>query len=456
MRKLIVCLLLLLLGGKSFGGKPKVVISADFPPVDVIPGSLDGPPERRSDPDDVQSMVRFLVYANEFEVAGIIAAAGTLANIANKQHILAMLDAYDRVDERLRQHDPNYPTADALRSVTRNGLSGTYGKPASEIIGEGKDSEASQYILDLLEESNNDPIWFCFWGGTQELAQALWRLRQTVREEDRFAQIVGKIRVYMIARQDGTGQWLMDHFPNLFIVLNQEAFKSFFYNAPAADPRIANLAWLNQHVRTGHGPLGALYPESGWEHTHKGVIEGDTPSFLYLYSGISGLSEPEKPWYGGWGGRFQRMSPEKNHWIDAPEGGAALTCWQYARQNDFAARMDRCIREPDKINHRPVAILNQSKALETLYVRAKSKQVIRLDASGSSDPDGNKLSYQWFFYAEASSYEKAVRLKNAGSAVLTFTVPADLEDRQIHLILQVSDSGSPSLFAYRRVVIGQQ
>ncbi len=456
MRTLLVCLLLLLLHGKSIGGKPRLVVSSDFPPVDVIPGSLEGPPERRSDPDDVQSLVRFLVYANEFEMAGLIAAAGTLANQANKGHLLAMLDAYDQVDEQLRKHDPAYPTADALRKVTKNGLSGTYGRPASEIIGEGKDSEASRYILELIKDPAAGPIWFCFWGGTQELAQALWRLRQTVGDQRLLRRLVSNIRVYMIARQDGTGQWLMDNFPDLFIILNQAAFKSFFYNAPTADPSIANLTWLNQHIRTGHGPLGALYPESGWVHTSKGVIEGDTPSFMYLYSGVSGLSELEKPWYGGWGGRFERMSPEKNHWIDAPEGGTALTVWQYARQNDFAARMDRCVRAPDQTNHQPVAVLNRSQQPETLYLRAKPKEVIRLDASSSSDPDGNELSYQWFFYAEASTYKNAIRLENASSAVLTFAVPADLADKDIHIILQVIDSGAPSLSTYRRVVIERQ
>ncbi len=42
--------------------RPKVVISSDFPPIDVIPGTLNyGAPEKKSDPDDVQSMVRFLL-----------------------------------------------------------------------------------------------------------------------------------------------------------------------------------------------------------------------------------------------------------------------------------------------------------------------------------------------------------------------------------------------------------
>jgi len=99
----------------------RVIISTDFPPLDVIPvkGVRPGdPPEKCSDPDDVQSMVRFLLYANEFEVEGLIASAGTFANVARKQNILDLLNLYARVDGKLRRHDPRYPTAEKLRSVT--------------------------------------------------------------------------------------------------------------------------------------------------------------------------------------------------------------------------------------------------------------------------------------------------------------------------------------------------
>ena len=73
---------------------PRVMVSTDFPPLDVIPvkGAKPGDPDEKcSDPDDVQSMVRFLLYANEFEVEGLLATAGTFANVARKQNILDML-----------------------------------------------------------------------------------------------------------------------------------------------------------------------------------------------------------------------------------------------------------------------------------------------------------------------------------------------------------------------------
>jgi hypothetical protein len=193
MRILAAVITIFLFSFKGFCGKPKVVLSSDFPPLDVIPGTLEyGAPEKKSDPDDIQSMFRFLVYSNEFEILGLIAASGTLANVANKQNVLDIINVYDKVDANLRRHDPAFPLPDALRKVTKNGLSGTYAKPWPEIIGAGKDSEASDYLLRLLKQPSSDPIWFCFWGGTQELAQALWRIRLESNEVQ-LKTIVAKI-----------------------------------------------------------------------------------------------------------------------------------------------------------------------------------------------------------------------------------------------------------------------
>jgi hypothetical protein len=66
--------------------KPRVIVTSDFPPMDVIPiGASYGPLEKRSDPDDVQSMVRLLLYGNDLEIEGLVASAGPLADIAKSK-----------------------------------------------------------------------------------------------------------------------------------------------------------------------------------------------------------------------------------------------------------------------------------------------------------------------------------------------------------------------------------
>src|SRR5215471_19201222 len=159
--------------------RPRIIISSDFPPLDVIAGTLGtGPLEKRSDPDDVQSMVRFLVYANEFHVEGLIASSATLANIAGKRNILNILDLYEKVEANLRLHDPRYPTSAELRKVTAQGLSGSYGKPATAILGPDKNTEASHLVIRVVDGPGEGPVWFCEWGGSRELAQALWKVRR--------------------------------------------------------------------------------------------------------------------------------------------------------------------------------------------------------------------------------------------------------------------------------------
>lgn len=330
--------------------KPRVIVSSDFPPLDVIPvrGARNGdPPERCSDPDDVQSMVRFLLYADEFDVEGLIASAGTFANVANKQNILDILRLYEKVCENLRSHDPRYPTAEQLRSVTWQGRSrawgstnvGTTAKPLDQILGQGKDSEASDAIIRAGERADPRPLWICVWGGSREVAQAIWKVRAT-RSHAELERFLSKLRIYMVVKQDSTTDWLLDSFPSLFIILTEKNYMGMFWNMHDSEPKLADLAWINTHVRQGHGPLGAVYPQSGWEPKYPGQQEGDTPSFLHLVSAVRGLNDPEKPNQPGWGGQFIRPDATRNHWFDDPAGTQTISRWREEVQADFAHRAD--------------------------------------------------------------------------------------------------------------------
>lgn len=333
---------------------PRVIVSTDFPPLDVIPvkGCKKGdPPEKCSDPDDVQSMVRFLLYANEFDVEGMVASAGTFANVAKKQNILDMLSLYDRVDENLRRHDPRYPTAEKLRSVTWEGHSGAWGmphfgataKPLDAILGDGKDSEASDAIIRVVDRPDPRPVWVLVWGGSREVAQAIWKVRAT-RGPAELERFLGKLRIYLIAKQDTTTDWLLDSFPSLFIILSEKNYMGMFWSMPGSDAKVADLAWVNANVRQGHGPLGGAYPQSGWDPKVPGVWEGDTPSFLHLVSAARGVNDPERPDQGGWGGKFVRPNSSRNHWFDDPAGVQAVWRWRPQVQAEFALRADWMLR----------------------------------------------------------------------------------------------------------------
>jgi hypothetical protein len=329
---------------------PRVIISSDFPPLDVIPvkGARKGdPPEKCSDPDDVQSMVRFLLYVNEFDVEGLVASAGTFANVAKKQNILDILNLYDQVQENLRRHDPRYPTAERLRSVTWQGRDGAWGttqvgtnaKALEKILGDGKDSEASDAIIRVVDRPDSRPVWVCVWGGSREVAQAIWKVRAT-RSPAELERFLSKLRIYLIVKQDNTTDWLLDSFPSLFVILSEKNYMGMFWNMQGSDPKLADLAWINANVRQGHGPLGAVYPQSGWDPKYPGQQEGDTPSFLHLVSAVRRLNDPEKPDQEGWGGKFVRKDFSKNHWFDNPAGTQTISRWRTEVQADFARRAD--------------------------------------------------------------------------------------------------------------------
>lgn len=332
--KFVLLFFVFLLRGQLLVAQPRVVISSDFPPIDVIAISLGyGPADHRSDPDDVQSMVRFLLYTNELEVEGLVASAGTIANVANKQHLLDIIALYDKVDENLRKHDTRYPTADRLRSVTFEGRSGTYGGSISNNIGTGKDSEASEAIIRIVDKPDSRPVWFCVWGDCSNIAQAVWKVQNT-RSDAELQTFLSKIRIYQIAHQDETIDWLLDNFPNLFIIYSQSTYMGIF---GGPDDPLGNLTWLNKNIRQDHGPLGEVYPKY-WAEGTEGLKEGDTPSFLYLVSKAHGMNNPEDPTQENWGGQYIR-SGSTNHWVDGP-GSTSISKWKSQYQAEFKNRAD--------------------------------------------------------------------------------------------------------------------
>jgi hypothetical protein len=307
--------------------RPRVVMSSDMPPTNVV--MRGAPKEQCSDPDDMQSIVRFLLYANEFDIEAMVVSSGTFANVAKKENLYGVLERYEKVYPNLIKHDKRYPTADKLRSLTVQGLSGTWGKSVDNNIGEGKDSEASEQIIKIVDKPDPRPVWFCVWGDCSNIAQAIWKVQKT-RSAAELQKFLSKIRIHQIAHQDDTIDWMMKNFPDLFIVYSKATYQGMF---GSSDP-ISNLAWVNENVRENHGPLGAVYPPAGMGCS--GVCEGDSPSFLILVSAIRGVSNPEDPTQPSWGGQFKRDG-ETKHYVDGP-GRQSVSKYRPDYQAEFKER----------------------------------------------------------------------------------------------------------------------
>src|SRR5262245_57132077 len=94
-----------------------------------------------NEPDDQMSMVRFLVYANEFDVEGLVAGTSTwMRNRVRPDVIQHVIDAYEQVQPKLSSHAQGFPTAASLRAVVTTGQPG-YGMAA---VGPDKTSPGAQ------------------------------------------------------------------------------------------------------------------------------------------------------------------------------------------------------------------------------------------------------------------------------------------------------------------------
>jgi hypothetical protein len=448
------------------------------------------PPERlrvfvltdiENEPDDAMSMVRFLVYCNEWDVEGLIAT--TSVHQRNKTaawRIREIVEAYGKVRANLLIHEPGYPTTNHLFSIIKEGLP-AYGM---EAVGQGHDSSASELLIAAVDRADSRPLWIPVWGGPNVLAQALWKVRAT-RTAAQLEKFVSKLRVYTISDQDDSGPWIRKNFTNLFYIASP-GFHSlggyhhatwtgisgdnFHGRFAGADFSIVDNPWLDEHIRS-KGPLGRQYPHVTF------LMEGDTPTFLYLVN--NGLNNPEHPDWGGWGGRYEFHTPPFRKWHQEPETrplwadaqdevfgndgkwhtGNKETIWRWrvAYQNDFEARMIWSITTNYAgANHPPVAKLAHGN-----HLVAKPGETIKLSAEGSSDPDGNTLSYQWTYYPEAGTFTIStattglpLKIENSDRINASFTVPGRFgRPGSIHIILAVTDHGKPALIRYQRVIV---
>ncbi len=464
-----------------------------------------------NEPDDQMSMVRFLVYSNELDVEGLVASTSTwMRDRVRPDVIRSVIDAYARVRGNLVRHADGFPEVDALRAVVRSGQPG-YGMAA---VGPDRLSPGAGLILDAADRPDPRPLWIPIWGGANTLAEALLHARAT-RSPAELARLVSKLRVYSISDQDDAGPWIRTEFPALFYIAmpsppdgQQYAYATwtgisgdrFYRNAPGADFTTFTDDWVNTHIRSV-GPLGALYPHPCCIH------EGDTPSFLGLID--NGLDSAMSPTYGGWGGRYvwrQFYGEPHPFWTqggdsypgqdssrDTVAGSdghsytsdqATIWRWREAFQHDFAARMAWTVATPSGANHNPVVVVNGKDGKAPIEMDAEAGTPLTLDAGGTTDPDGDGLTYAWFFYPEAGSGIPTAPVVTGGlraafapppdqhrpqpsPGVLPVATPRVVIDAphaakttvmpQIagtaHVILAVTDDGSPSLTSYRRVIL---
>ncbi|WP_462411431.1 DUF1593 domain-containing protein [Neobacillus sp. Marseille-QA0830] len=393
--------------------------------------------------DDMNSMIRALLYSNEMDIKGIVLSSSVYhyAGDAEKgiepfrwtgtEWLTNYLNAYKEAYPNLIKHAKGFPSAEYLRSVTKIGNISSPGEME-------KVTDGSEFLKKLFLDKDDSDLYVQTWGGTNTTARALKSIQEEYENTPQWADIKkrvsDKLVIYIILNQDTSYEsYIAQNWPGIRIINDRSNFWHFAYawtsNPSQVNSRLQG-AWNYENIQHGHGTLMDLYAlmgdgkilagelpneQRGSEdylnsHTQYNrydfISEGDSPSFLYLVD--NGLRSMENPSYGGWGGRFGEVNnnlsqntvldfdPYKNRY----ESEYSLMRWFDDMQDDFAARADWVTASKYKdANHNPTLSIK-----EGLDLKVKKGEKITLHAKGK-DPDGDELMYKWWRYFEADTYE---------------------------------------------------
>lgn len=252
--------------------RPRIIISTD------IGGT---------DPDDNQSLMHFLLYANVFDCEGILSTPSGGGGSCSE--IFRMIDLYEKDLPRLRKHSKKYPSPEYLRSIVKQGSN------EKTFRGYSEPSEASEWIIRCARGQYSNtaysrfrPLYILVWGGLDDVAQALHDA----------PDIADKIRVYWIGgpnKKWGVNAfcYIAENFPELWMIENNSTYRGFIADYKNEDKW--NAGFYNSFMK-GAGFLG-----DDFYHYLQGKPKmGDTPSLLYMM-----CANPADPSRESWGGSFQ-------------------------------------------------------------------------------------------------------------------------------------------------------
>ncbi|MGE3311682.1 MAG: nucleoside hydrolase-like domain-containing protein [Limisphaerales bacterium] len=237
-----------------------------------------------TDPDDFQSLVHLLVYADELAIEGIVSSP---YGEGRAKDILDVIDRYEVDFANLRARSARYPTPDALRSITKQGE--TEVAPYSGVRG---GTEGSQWIAACARRVDPHPLHVLVWGGIEDLAQALHDA----------PDILPRLRVHSIGGPNkkwsaNAYQYIATHHPTLWIIESNATYRGWFVGGDQRG-EWGNQEFVARHI-AGHGALGDFFA------ARLGTLKmGDTPSVAWLLQGTP--ANPANPASPGWGGQFVR------------------------------------------------------------------------------------------------------------------------------------------------------
>ena len=401
------------------------------------------------DPDDEQSLVRFLLYANEWDVEGVIANRPRARAGENRNRertglgiVRQMLQAYGQCYSNLVQHDPRFPRPELLNART--------------VAGYDDVNDGVELIVAAVDAADPRPVCFMNWGTDNGAASSCLKraLDKVLRERGRqgYATFKQRLRLSSADKFDEHTTTIEPAFPLWVDTFRPELERQRWYHRFSALTAKAGGFDLRRDVLTGHGPLGALYP-TNTTHWQK---EGDTMTFLYLVP--TGMNDADQPTWGSWAGRYGLMPDAggrryywangADEWNGKTNRDNTLLRWAADLQNDFRARLEWCVSDYAHANHPPVVGLRGPRERA-----AWAGEELVLDVSDAEDPDGQRLAFEWMYYPEPGTFSGGLTIRNARSARALLRVPAVTTNATMHFLARVTDTGQPPLSRYARVIV---
>lgn len=438
--------------------KPRLVVLTDIGDCNV-------------EPDDMESAIRLLCYADQIEIEAIMTTVGWNCDPYPdgwEKYLYKVVDAYskDVYNLRKRSNQSSFYSIDKENTQQEIGywpspeyirlrcMPGSH-KAGIAVIGENNNTKGSDFLIKLADEDDPRPIYVAAWGSGNTLAQAIWKVKQT-RTKEQLKAFLHKFRIYTITDQDmvynmrmnraySSHQWLRSEFKDdLQFIWDEGTWQ--------LQCELGKQNWqIHKHNIQGHGALGSAYPDYKWG------VEGDTPSFLYIIP--NGLSNPEDPAQAGWAGCHKfGLCPDSLT--------LAWTSWEVPQKsitehykkkfypdelNDFCARIQWA--QNGKGNTNPIVSINGKQSLTPHHIKAKTGKSITLDASKSYDAEGDNLSFLWWNQSEESSCKSLGFFADKKQSKTKITIPNNAKGQTFHIICEVHDNGPFHLVSYARIII---
>lgn len=261
----------------------------------------------QGDPDDRQSLVHLLWYANELEIAGIVTDRW---NAGGPEASLMAIDSYARDFTTYNFKVKGYPNPERVKKSL---------------------ATDQQDAIERLREAaikDDRPLWVLIWGNMQIFKQALFT----------YPEISDRIRVITI----GTG---VRYGPEDEVA--GEDCNAINWNGPGRneifrDDRFKEMWWLEinwtyngmfsgnepkamYHKLSKYGAMGEhlqfVTKNQPWAQYFR---VGDTPSVLYL---IDPGHNPDQPVQNSWAGKFIKPFPHKRPYYYTDDNGPVN--WNY-------------------------------------------------------------------------------------------------------------------------------